>query len=411
MSMSKQMYICSNGEKCGSIYVLFYVLFMISLLMTRFSSSASAKIIWRIGEDDGKSLEFGLPGSTMSDPAIDQEAVPFSPPNDPNSFDWQSFPCNIWPPETFLNLNPKEIHIIYDYPKDFRCPILRIKAKSALRAFTQGLVVSKGGINLSQDLGLPSFYTTIDKAPEIPLGIIRKGLHEENTIIIKNVSLTSDNHPIFFDYLELDDQDEDGDGSLDSEEIEGDIDQDGTENILDPDTATLLIQSKYSEIRKHITLDLQEKDEWGPFFKCLILLDTNSPCIIKKPPDDIFFPYSIFRAHIDIPIEIDTLVISIYTPKDQILYNTLQFYLYEENVWRSIPVEILSQNTLNLSIGLDSDQETKESDFNGDNNKEFIITGGLAYPALLNIDLERRGLCFIRTLLGLKWIFNHCGQD
>ena len=242
MSRSEENYMNYNGKKYSSIYVLF----IICLFIIIFSSHASARLIWRIGKDNGSAREFGLPGGTGSDPSINQEVVIFSPPKDPNSFDWQYFPCKIWPLETsFNNLNPKEIHIIYEYPKDYRCPILRIKAQSAVMNLTQELIVLKGGVKISQDLKLPSTYPTPEDVPEIPLGIIQKGMHEENTLIIKNVSITEDNHSIFFDYLGLDDQDWDGDSSLDSEEIEGDIDEDGIENISDPDTATLLIQSQY----------------------------------------------------------------------------------------------------------------------------------------------------------------------
>lgn len=252
----------------------------------------------------------------------------------------------------------------------------------------------KGGDTLSYDLWLPSLYPNTDSTPEIPIGIIRKGVNEENTIIIKNFSLTADNHSILFDYLELDDQDQDGDSSLDSEEIEGDIDEDGTENILDPDTATLLIQGKDPTKSKQITLDLQEINEQGPLFTWLIELDTNSPDIIQRPPKGVFFPYGVFSARIDIPIETDTLMISIYTPEDQIIYDTAQFYLYEENIWRVVPVKILSQHSLRLSIGFETDQKSKEGDYtNG-----YIITGGLAYPEGLDIDLENTGLCLIKSV-------------
>ncbi|MGA1791715.1 MAG: hypothetical protein ACMUIM_09525 [bacterium] len=370
-------------------------IFVICLSIILFSSHSSAKTIWRIGKNDFSANEFGLPGSTEADPNINQEVVQFSPPQDPNAYDWQSFPCKIWPPEA--SFDPKEIHIAFDYPRDLRCPVLRIKAKSAVRNFTQGLTVIKGGDTLSQDLELPSFYPTDVTIPEIPLGIIRKGLHEENTLILKNISLTADNHSILFDYLELDDQDldQDGDGSLDTEEIEGDIDEDGIENIADPDTATLLIEGKDSTKRKQITLDLQEKNGHGTLFAWLIPFDKNSPDISKRHPEGIFFPYGVFRAHImDIPIETDTLMISIYTTEAQMIYDTVEFYLYEENDWRVLPVEILSPQEIHLSIGIDRGQENKD----GNDSREFTITGGLAYPEGLDIDLENTGLCFIKSV-------------
>jgi hypothetical protein len=362
---------------------------MISLLMILLSSHASAKTIWRIGENDGSANEFGLPGSTGSDPAINQEVVHFSPPKDPNAYDWQSFPCKIWFPK--VSLNPKEIHITYDYPGYLRCPVLRIKAKSAVSSLTQGLIVIKGGDTLSHDLWLTNktFLTA-----EIPLGIIRKGVNEEDTLILKNLS---DNDSIFFDYLELDDQDldQDGDGSLDTEEIEGDIDEDGIENVADPDTATLLIEGKDPTKRKQITLDLQEKNGQGTLFAWRIPFNTNSTGFSKRPPEGIFFPYGLFKAHImDIPIETDTLMISINTIEGQMIYDTAQFYIYEENDWRVIPVEILSPHALHLSIGIEKGQESKE----GDDNQEFTITGGLAYPEGLDIDLENTGLCFINSV-------------
>jgi len=391
MSIPTDRHIYDHGK---GISIMWSIL-VISLLMILFSSHVSAKTVWRIGENDGSASEFGLPGSTGSDPAINQEVVQFSPPEDPNAYDWQSFPCKIWPQEA--SFNPKEIHITYNYPRDLRCPILRIKAKSAVKNFTQEIIVIKGGVTISHDLWLPSFYPTAGTTPEIPVGIIWKGLHEENTLIIKNVSLTADNHSILFDYLELDDQDldQDGDGSLDTEEIEGDIDEDGIENIADPDTATLLIEGKDSTKRKQITLDLQEKNGQGTLFTWLIPFDKNSPDISKRPPEGIFFPYGVFRAHImDIPIETDTLMISIYTTEAQMIYDSVEFYLYEENDWRILPVEILSPQEIHLSIGIERGQENKD----GNDSQEFTITGGLAYPEGLDIDLENTGLCFIKSV-------------
>jgi len=368
---------------------------VILLLMMLLSSHASAKTVWRIGKDNGSASEFGLPGGTGSDPNINQEIVSFSPLQDPNAFDWQSFPCKIWPQEA--NFNPKEIHITYDYPEDLRCPVLRIKARSEVNDLTQGLIVIKGGGDtLSHDLGPPSIYQTKYTTCEIPVGIIRKGQHEENMLIIKNISPKVDNHylSILFDYLELDDQDQDGDGSLDYEETEGDIDGDGTENAADPDTATLLIQGRDSTKDKQITLDLLEKNEQGPAFSWLAPFDTNSPDIIKNTPGGFFFPYGVFRGHIDVPIEMDALTISLYTPEDQVIYDTAQFYLYEEDAWRSMPVEILSLHALRLSINLNEVTVRKEGEYAG----EYTITGGLAYPEGLDIDLENTGLCFIKIL-------------
>ena len=301
-------------------YEIVWPILVISLLMILLSSHASAKTIWRIGKNDGSANEFGLPGSAGSDPAINQEIVHFTVPEDPNTYDWQSFPCRIWPPEK--SFNPKEIHITYDYPRDLRCPVLRIKAKSdGGENFTQELIVMKGGYTLSEDLRLPSIYPTVDAAPEISIGIIWKGLHEENTLIIKNVSRT-DNHSILIDYLdllELDDQDQDGDGSLDYEEIKGDIDEDGIENVADPDTVSILINPKDFTKRRQIILDLHEENEYGPLFTYLIPFFINSPDIKQGLPEGFFFPYGLFRANSNIPIETDTLMISIYTFEDQII--------------------------------------------------------------------------------------------
>lgn len=363
---------------------------VIFMLMILFSSHAFAKTIWRIGRNDGSANEFGLPGSIGADPNINQEVVHFSPPQDPNAFDWQSFPCKIWFPN--VSLNPKEIHITYDYPGYLRCPVLRIKAKSAGSSVTHGLVVIKGSVTISHGTWP---ITKIFQSAEIPLGIIRKGIHEENTLILKNVSETDS---FFFDYLELDDQglDLDGDGSLDTEEIEGDIDEDGIENAADPDTATLIIEGRDSTKRRQITLDLQEQNGQENLFAWLIPFGPNSTDIDKGPPEGIFFPYGVFRAHVmDIPNETDTLMISIYTPEDQMIYDTAQFFLYEANDWRVAPVEFLSPHELHLSIGIESAQKNKE----GDDSREFTITGGLAYPEGLDVDIENTGLCLINSVL------------
>lgn len=392
------MIMCRNKHRyChGMGYEDILPVLVISLLMILLSSHVSAKTIWRIGEDDNSANEFGLPGSSGSDPNINQEVVQFLLPQDTNAFDWQSFPCKIWPQEA--SFNPKEIHIKFNYPGDFRSPVLRIKARSAVRNFTQELIVIKGnGDILSQDLRLPSFYPDADTIPEIPVGIIWKGLYEENILIIKNVSLTSDNHSIFIDYLELlepDDQDQDGDGSLDYEEIEGDVDADGIENAEDPDTVTILIQAEDFTKNKQITLDLQEKTDQGPLFTFLIPFFTESPDITQGPPEGFFFPYGLFRACMNIPGETDTLMLSIYTPEDQVIYDNVQFYLYEENAWKVVPVEILSRHSLRLSICPLIDQKNKEDDSTG----EFSLTGGIAYPEGLDIDLENIGLCLIKSL-------------
>ncbi|MGA1841516.1 MAG: hypothetical protein ACMUIU_12910 [bacterium] len=392
MSIYRNRYVYCRRREYGYMWPIL----VISLFIILLSFRASAKTIWRIGEDDGSANVFGLPGSIGSDPAINQEVVQFLLPQDTNAYDWKSFPSRIWPPEA--SFNPKEIHIKYSYPGDLRCPVLRIKARSAVRNFTQGLIVTKGnGDILSQDLRLPSFYPDPDKTPEIPVGIIWKGLHEENTLIIKNISLTADNHSIFIDYLELlepDDQDLDGDGSFDYEEIEGDIDEDGIENSADPDTVTIFIQAKDFTKSKQITLDLQEKNEQGPLFTYLIPFFTDSPDIIQGPPEGFFFPYGLFRAYLDIPVETDTLMLSLYTSENQIIYDNAQFYLYDENAWRVIPVEILSRNALRISILTGINQKNKEGDYTG----EFILTGGLAYPEELDIDLENVGLCLIKSV-------------
>lgn len=390
MSIRRSRHEYSHGKGLGVMWPIL----LIPLLMILLSSHASAKTIWRIGENDGSANEFGLPGSIGSDPNINQEVVHFSPPKDPNGYDWKSFPCKIWFPKASLNQNvplyPKEIHIRYEYPKYLRCPVLRIKAKSAMSSLTQGLIVIKGDDTLSQDLWLTNDFETL----EIPLGIIRKGVHEEDTLILKNLS---DKDSIFFDYLEVDDQDldQDGDGSLDTEEMEGDIDEDGIQNVADPDTVTLNIEGKDPTKRRQIILDLQEKNGQGSLFAWLLPFNKESSDISKGPPEGIFFPYGIFKAHImDMPIGTGTIMISIYALEDQMIYDTAQFYIYEKDDWRFIPVEILSPHELRLSLGLERDQESKE----GDDSQEFTITGGLAYPEGLDMDLRNTGLCFIKSM-------------
>ncbi|MBN2373871.1 hypothetical protein JXL19_08805 [bacterium] len=386
---------CTNRHKrgLGKGYGVISTFFLISLLIGIPSSRLSAKTVWRIGENDGSSSEFGLPGGTGHDPNINQEVVCFTPPQDPNAFDWQSFPCRIWPQE--VSYNPKEIRISFDYPGDLRSPVLRVKAKSSVTNFTQELILIKGGVALSEDLMLPAFFPAPDATTEIPLGYIRKGAHEEDTLILKNKSLT-DNDSILFDYLELDDQDQDGDGSLDYEEIEGDIDGDGIENASDPDTATLLIQGRDSTKDKQITLDILEKDGEWPYFTWLAPLDANSPEIITGTPGGFFFPYGVFRAHIYVPIDMATLTFSLYVSGDQEIYDVAQFYIYiyEEYAWSALPLEIISKQAIRLSIGLNGDMINKEGEYAG----ELIITGGLAYPEGLGIDLENAGLCFIKIL-------------
>ena len=96
----------------------------------------------------------------------------------------------------------------------------------------------------------------------------------------------------------------------------------------------------------------------------------------------------------DVPIETDALMISIHTIEDQMIYDTAEFYIYEGNDWSAIPVEILSPHEIRLSIGIERNREHKE----GDDSQEFTITGGLAYPEGLDIDLRNTGLCFINSL-------------
>ena len=76
------------------------------------------------------------------------------------------------------------------------------------------------------------------------------------------------------------------------------------------------------------------------------------------------------------------------------IYDTAQFYIYEEDDWRTIPVEILSPHEIHLSIEVERDRENKE----GEDSQEFTITGGLAYPEGLDMDLQNTGLCFIKSV-------------
>ena len=200
--------------------------------------------------------------------------------------------------------------------------------------FGQKIILLKGKyeIPVGEDILISSYYLF-----EFPLGPIQKDFHENNKIIIKNQPLLeNDNKPIYFDYLELDDQDQDGDGSLDGEEFEGNTDKtdmDNLEDKYDPDTASILIESHDQSITKRIILDIEEEGVSGPYFQELTLLDQNSHIYSSETPGDIFFPYGLFSVKICISVEEGEISLRIICPEK--IYPLVQFYLYNEsNGWQ-----------------------------------------------------------------------------
>lgn len=361
-----------------------------------FSSSTLAETIWRIGIDNNSDEEYEHP---QSDPNLNQEIIKYRVPQDWDTRgmgDWKSFPCKLWPSEALegVQFYPKEIHITCDYSGEYRCPILRVKAKSAVKNGSQRLIVEKGG-DPNYPLGMEDLPSSQFYLCEFPIGYIQKGLHEKNKIIIKNQSVT-ENHSIYFDYLELDDQDQDGDGSLDCEEIGGDIDNDGVENFMDSDTATILVQSSCCEPKNNrtITLDIEEQENGTPYFTGLTLLDANSPDFPQEIPQGVFYPFGIFKAQIEWVGDIRQIMIGLYPPTETI-YETARFYLYSDNGWQDLPVTI-DPNYISVSLEAGN---TWEYDPNRkfQDNDGMIIIGGLGYPEGLGIALDKSN-CFISTL-------------
>lgn len=364
------------------------ITFFLCIFIFLLSSQAWARTIWKIGLDN-RVDEFGLPGW---DPNLDKDFINYQVPKNWNEVNWKSFPTYLWP--SGVQFNPIEIHITYNYPKEYRDPILRIKAKSAVKNYSQRLIIEKG-CDPNVPIGmadLPSQFTLF----EFPLGYIRKGLDERNKIILKNQAITNDDY-LYFDYLELDDQDQDGDGSLDSEEPEGDIDEDGIENMDDPDTATLFIRSWDGLIIKRITLDIQEQEEPKPFFTGLNLMDTNSPAFSTGLPGDVFFQFGFFKAAIQIPGEEDTILLHIIYPEDKIIYETARFYLYTgSGDWEDIPFEIIDENIISIFLEVNKEGRSDENRYSQEDTAMTII-GGLAYPEGVGINLDA-SKCFIGSL-------------
>lgn len=373
----------------GFVIVIFLIVFTLC-----FSFTTQAETIWKIGSSDNhNNTEFGLPN-------LDPNVIEYQVPENWDSRsidDWKDFPGELRPPGS--SICPKIVYILYNYSKDYRCPILRIRARSD-RYYTQSLVVEKGGEEISEpncgcEVGI--YYTLF----EFSIGPIQKGIDEENLITLKNCPRL-DTKGILFDYLELDDQDEDGDGALDSEEYEGDTDGDNILDKQDPDSASILIQEKPL---KRITLDIQEYEDTLPYFKGLAAIDQNSPNFPPVLIKDMFFPYGLFSVSINIPDECEEIFLKIIYPET--IHKLGKFCIYNiDESWQQIPLEVVDGNCLSIHIKAESYIKTEIGLINGKegqqnvitkNHEDIALTGGLAYPRSMNITLKDDG-CFICSI-------------
>lgn len=361
---------------------------MIFILLFTISPMTFANTIWKIGIDNNSNSEFGLPGVPGSDPNLSKLTVKYVVQQDTNSQTWRSFPSEIWPVDS--SDNPKEIHITYSYQKEYKSTVIRIKACSAFKNFTQKAEVQKGDPSCNpQGLTLPSIYVPF----EFPMGPMQKGYHDDNKIIIKNISLTDDNHPIFFDYIELYDQDQDNDGSIDTEEREGDLDNDGHENVIDPDTATVLIKGYDESKSEWFILDIMEEGDFKPYFTGLRPLDKD--LLPTEPQPGLFFPLGFFEATIKDAVNRDILRLRIIYPEYKTIYETAGFYVYFYGNWEDMPLDIVAKNMVEISIGIDKERDYDPNAYSQEDG-EIRIIGGLAYPSKLPITLDETS-CFINS--------------
>lgn len=355
----------------------FYFVIILACILS-YHHRVQARTIWRIGDPNNNTYEeFGIPD-------FDEYIINYQVPENWNLIEnWSAFPRYLCTPD--LEIPPEEIHITYNYQERYNSPVLRIMAKSGGGNFTQRLVILKGGSEIIDVDASPitSFYLF-----EFPVGTIEKGVNKEDEITIKNESISGDNL-IYFDYLELDDRDEDGDGAIDDEELLGDpnidTDRDGIKDYKDPDTACIIIQTHDRSITKKIILDIQEQENNEAYFKGLILIDPNTSVTLQ--PENSFFPYGLFRTDIMFANTIGDFSLKMIFPER--IYPMGKFYLYNNiDEWKDIPIEIIDGNCIISLI--------KGEDFY-DYGEGITITGGFAYIQKTDISLDK-DQCFISSL-------------
>lgn len=367
-------------------WLLGKIIFLILILIWPLPSQA--KTIWSIGVKNESNKEFGL---ANIDPNLNQSIINYRVPDDwqvRGKDEWKIFPANLRPPNA--PLNPQEIHIKYNYSKDYKNPLLRIWVRAS-DPNTQGLVVEKGGEELSDPNCGHTVKSSYTLPLEFPLGYIQKGLCEKNEIVLKNYPRL-DTLRILFDYLELDNQDEDEDWSLNYEEYKGDTDQDGIEDRQDPDTASFLINDM-----KMITLDLLEDDNAMPYFIELKAMDNLSPELPPRQPDDVFFLYGVFKAKIYVPWEKEEFSLNIIYPESQ--KDLARFYFFtEEGDWQETFLTQIDTNTMSITLEVERVDDREDRKYNEFNEARVItLMGGLAYPRSLGITFEENE-CFISFL-------------
>lgn len=374
-------------------------LLIVSLLI---SNKIYAGVIWRIGIEgipEGENDESDEFSDPEFDPNINMEILTYFIPQDwQERKNWESFPCRLWPQD--VQFHPNEIHIYYDYPSEYRGVLLRLNARSAVKNYSQELVIIKGGdtddtYTDQKSISLPSKFTS--KPYEFVLGDIQKGVKEYNVIILKNHKKT-ENHSIIFDFIELVYPDLDEDGSLDSEENEGDFDGDGIIDKEDNDTATLIIQSEDNLSSKRITFDIQENESAPIFFNNIKFLNPSSPDLSPIPPDNLFFPFGFFYADILSIYSYDPIILEIMYPKDETIYHTAHFYFcINHSQWQSIPFDSIESNSIRIKIKDNTVWEKQQIDDQNNANMVTLI-GGIAYLHENGIDIDEIK-CFIKSLI------------
>lgn len=385
-NIKKALYICYKGvaimhlEHLNELLIATLLTILFTLLCF---SSTQARTIWKIGIEDNSEKEFYYPD-------LNEFIVDYQIPEDWDSrSSWTDFPKVVYPPE--LDLEPTEIHIDHDYSEEYRYAVLRIKAKSEAND-SQRLIVMKGGKEIGSAKTSARFSIF-----EFPLGVLQKGQDAENEIILKNKSV-SDIYAIFFDYLELEnkDEDRDEDGTFDIEELWGDpnrdTDMDGCKDHMDRDTASILLQNHDQSLIKRITLDLMEEEDTDYFFADLVLMDQNSSGPIPEIPMDTFFPYGLFMAKIQIPSMTEMISLKLIYPEP--IHPVAKIRLYNGAIgWHEASIEAIDGNCISALIEVEWDRNMESK---GPETPVTII-GGLSYPTGAGFDLDE-GKCFISSI-------------
>lgn len=382
---------CNKGKHFSLLLVLVFFFSLISF--------THAKTIWEIGEEDGFHDEF-------YDPYLYNTSVfPFAVPADWNlpDKDWKEFTHVLYPPE--FTLQPKEIHITGNYLKDYRCPLLQIKVKQSIsttpegiaRESTQDLVVLRrvnGKILEIERKPVPNFFDF----RSFKLGEINRNSPDSAIIILQNQTRAGESgKPIYFDFLRLDDQDEDDDWSLDDEEFEGDSDNDGSVDKGDPDTVSLCRKSDDRCFYK-IVIDIEEKEEPWPVFKKIGFYDQNSPLFHEKGvPEKSFFPYGIFKTTIGISPEEETIRLTIDYPE---VFPMREFYVLAHGEgWKKKEIEVDPDQTNRVLVHLFVEEgvdQGENSAGEGTGRRTISIIGGLAYPSRMDVS-PAGDECFIAS--------------